>query len=197
MTNQTNYFEEMMNAINRRVSVRKYTPLVLSKEVVQTLLDAATRAPTAMHQEPWSFIVIQDRRLLKKISDCAKPLFIQKLHLHDTSIASRTSHFTEPDFNIFYDASTLIVICADESLPFAQADCWLAAENIMLVASAMCLGSCVIGSALEALNTESIRSELAIPADVKAIAAIIVGTPESCPVPTQRRDPRLLGWKSA
>lgn len=69
MTSQTNYFEEVMHVINRRVSVRKYTPQTLSKEVIHTLLDAGVIAPTAMHQEPWSFIVIQDRGLLKTISD--------------------------------------------------------------------------------------------------------------------------------
>ena len=40
------------------------------------LLDAAVHAPTAMHQEPWKFVVIQDRALLRRLSDRAKALAI-------------------------------------------------------------------------------------------------------------------------
>jgi len=47
--------------------------------------------------------------------------------------ATVRSHFAQemanPEFSIFYDASTLIVICARPMGPFVAADCWLAAET--------------------------------------------------------------------
>jgi len=55
------------------------------------------------------------------------------------------SQLQDPHFSVFYDASTLIVIGARHPDPFAIADCWLAAENLMLAACALRLGSCCIG----------------------------------------------------
>lgn len=47
------------------------------------------------------------------------------------------------------------------------ADCWLAAENLMLSACALGLGTCCIGSAIPALNSPEAKSELGISADVE------------------------------
>jgi hypothetical protein len=51
----------------------------------------------------------------------------------------------DPAFNLFYDAGTLIVVCRRMAGAFADADCWLAVENLMLAATARGLGSCCIG----------------------------------------------------
>ncbi len=195
MMHQPNHCKEVINTINQRVSVRAYTTQVLDKGTVQSLIAAGVRAPTAMHQEPWSFVVVQNLTVLKRISDHAKPLFLQRIHHADSAIPALSNKFTESDFNIFYNASTLIVIYSKPTLPFVEADCWLAAANMMLAASAMDLGSCVIGSALDALNTQEIRTELAIPAELTAIAALIVGRPEGLPAPTSRHAPRILSWR--
>ena len=186
-----------LQLIHDRASTRAYSSQELDRSVVQTLLEAAIRAPTALHQEPWSFVVVQDRALLKRISDAAKPLFLRQLDRISSPLPQPSAEFTDPHFNIFYDAGVLIVVCADSRLPFIEADCWLAAENIMLASAAMELGSCAIGSALSALNLISVKKELGIPDDISAIAAVIVGVPHSRPVPTSRRAPRILSWKLA
>ena len=84
----------------------------------------------------------------------------------------------------------MIVICAKPMGAFAVADCWLAAENLMLAACAMGLGTCCIGSAVPALNTVDAKAELGIPLDVTAVAPIIVGVPSGSvgrsPEETQR-----------
>ena len=61
-----------MDAIYHRRSVRNYTPRTIDQAVIRTLLDAAVHAPTAMHEEPWSFAVIQDKNLLNRLSDSTK-----------------------------------------------------------------------------------------------------------------------------
>jgi len=88
------------------------------------------------------------------------------------------------------------VICAKHTGPFAAADCWLAAENLMLAACALGLGTCCIGSAVPALNSPAIKSELGIPADVEVVAPIIVGIPASAAVESTRRGPLILTLKS-
>ena len=86
------------------------------------------------------------------------------------------------------------VICAPTTAPFGGADCWLAAQNLMLAACAESLGTCVIGFALSALNQADVKAELGIPPDMSAVAPIIVGTPRGETPATTRRAPRILGF---
>jgi nitroreductase len=189
---ERNTFETIL----ARRSVRSYAPNVLNRNTIQTLLEAAVRAPTAMNEEPWAFVIVQDRALLQHVSDLAKPIFVEevrhrKVHGNNYSF----DHFSRPDFNIFYGADTLIVICAMPSSPFVTADCWLAGENLMLAASAVGLGSCVIGSAVAALNIQKVKTELGIPEEYTAIAPIIVGVPVGDTPATTRKEPTILSWK--
>ncbi|HJW23960.1 MAG TPA: nitroreductase family protein, partial [Rhodocyclaceae bacterium] len=62
--NQTALAASVLEAIQKRRSVRDYSPQRLDGATVEGLLAAAVRAPTAMHAEPWRFIVIQDLPLL-------------------------------------------------------------------------------------------------------------------------------------
>lgn len=181
--------------IQTRCSVRSYRDGSVDRETVQELLDAAVRAPTAMHEEPWAFLIVQDRCLLKTLSDRAKPLFAEQLRKSGSERPGHSfDHLTSPDFNIFYEAGTLIVICAKPGGPFAEADCWLAAENLILAACAKGLGTCVIGSALEALNLPETKAELGVADDYSAIAPIIVGYPAGETPTSSRREPLVLAW---
>lgn len=184
-----------IDAIKQRNSVRAYTPEKIDQASVHALLAAAIRAPTAIHEEPWAFSIIQDTDALKRLSDLAKPIFLaemQRAHLDRGGHAIAT--FASPEFNIFYNASTLIVICGRSSARFAAADCWLAAENLMLAACAMGLGTCVIGSAVSGLNNPEIRGEFGITREMLAIAPIIVGVPDAPSAPSARKEPKILSW---
>ncbi len=185
-----------MDAIYKRCSVRSYTPQQLDQATIRTLLSAAVRAPTAVHLEPWVFAILQDTNALKRLSDHAKPLFLEEARrTHLDRGGHALDIFERPDFNIFYDASTLIVICGRAMGPFVVADCWLAAENLILAACSMGLGTCVIGAAVPALNTAGIKAELGIPDDLTPIAPIIVGVPSGETPPTARKKPEVLFWK--
>ena len=65
----------------------------------------------------------------------------------------------------------------------------------MLAATAVGLGSCVIGSAVAALNIHKVKAELAIPDDYSAIAPIVVGIPNGETKATSRKEPKILLWK--
>lgn len=186
---------DIMSAIYGRRSVRAYEPQRLDETTVRELLAAAVRAPTAVHLEPWGFVVIQDPTTLKRISDRAKPLFLEEMHrAHLDAGGHAFDRFASPDFSIFYDAGTLIVIYGQPAGPFVAADCWLAAENLMLAAYAMGLGTCVIGSAVPVLNSPESKAELGVPADFSAIAPIIVGVPRGQTAPTDRKEPAVIAW---
>lgn len=188
--------KNVFEAILARRSVRTYAPDQLGRNTVQTLLEAAVRAPTAMHEEPWAFVVVQDHALLQRLSDLAKPIFVEEVRHRNAHGASHSfDHFIRPDFNIFHGADTLIIICAKPMGQFVSADCWLAAENLMLAASAIGLGSCVIGSAIAALNIHKVKTELGIPDEYSAIAPIVVGVPSGETHSTSRKEPLILSWK--
>lgn len=186
----------IFESILARRSVRSYTAQTLDDDTIQTLLEAAVHAPTAMHEEPWAFVVVQNRQLLKQLSDRAKPLFIEEArHRNAHGVKHSFEHFTRADFDIFYGASTLILVCAKQVSPFVVADCWLATENLMLAAGALGLGSCVIGSAVAALNIFKVKTDLGIPHEYAVIAPIIVGVPAGDTPPTSRKGPQILSWK--
>ena len=192
---------DLLDVIYRRRAVRAYTPDPIDERRLRALLDAAVHAPTAIHQEPWQFVVVQNRTLLKRISDRAKEL--ARVHTaHHGPLLKRPggaadkvfSPLADPEFNIFYDAGTLVVICARPTNEFVAADCWLAAENFMLSACADALGTCCIGFAMPVLNTPEMKAELGIPADVHAFAPIIVGVPRGEVHPVPRKPPVVLNW---
>jgi nitroreductase len=186
----------VLDAIYHRRSVRNYTPWTIDEATIRTLLDAAVHAPTAMHEEPWSFAVIQDRNLLNRLSDSVKERVRNEARGSDSRHARHSlEQVNKPDFHVFYHVGTLIVIYGKFQGPFVVADCWLAAENLMLAACAKGLGTCVIGSAVSALNTPEWKAELKIPVEMTAIAPIIVGAPAGETPPVPRKQPEIVTWK--
>lgn len=184
----------LRDAIYGRCSVRAYTPERVDQPTLRALLAAAVRAPTAMHGEPWQFIIIREAESLQRLSDRAKELFsAEAAHLHPDQRS--LDIFTQPGFNFFYDAGTLVVICTKNTGHFALADCWLAAENMMLTAYGMGLGTCVIGSAVSALNLPDVKLELGIPPATTAVAPIIVGKLRGEALPSVRNEPQVLAWR--
>ncbi len=188
--------KNIFEAILARRTVRAYAPDKINRNAILTLLEAAVRAPTAMQEEPWAFAVIQNRQTLRQLSDRAKPIFIEEMrHRNAQGVRHSFEHFGRQDFDLFHGAGTLILICAKPTSPFVVADCWLAAENLMLAACDMGLGTCVIGSAVSVLNIHMVKTELGIPAAYTVIAPIIVGVLLEKTAATTRKEPLVLSWK--
>lgn len=179
----------VIDAIYKRRAVRAYKALAVSRDDISVLLDAAVQAPTAIHEEPWAFVVIQNRDMLKELSDSAKEI------LDSQEQTVLPDFLKNPDLNIFYDAGTLIIIYGKNMGPFVAADCWLAAENLMLAACAMGLGTCVIGLAVEALNTPEWKQKLGVSPDFTAHVPLILGVPGGKTPPVFRKAPEIIAWK--
>jgi nitroreductase len=186
--------EPVIDTIFARHSVRAYQRRKIDRATIEKLLLCAVRAPTAMHEEPCSFVIVQDTQLLADISGMARPLFAKSMASHGLSTGHSYHNFADPNFDIFYGADALIVIATTQTGPFVQADCWLAAENLILAACSLGLGTCVIGAALEALNTPGIKARLGIPEHGHAIASIVAGYPKPGTVESHRKTPNILAW---
>lgn len=179
----------VLDAIQQRRSTRVYTHVPVSEADVHALLDAAIYAPNANNAQPWSFVIIQNPALLKKISDQAK----QELASHPHWKGAHP--FSDPKFDIFYGATTLIVICAQAGGFEPTGDCYLAGENLMLAAWNMGLATCPIGLARDVLQTPAMKKELGIPAEVTPVLPIIVGHPQGSMPQTERKPPVIHTWK--
>lgn len=185
---------DLLEAIRKRRSVREYTGEPVDDAVLRELIEAAVQAPSAINQQPWTFVVIKDADRLAQISRKAKS------HLLKASLSEPAHPFREmlndPDFDIFYHAPALVVIAAADPTDWAVEDCALAAENLMLAAYAMDLGTCWIGFAQNWLATPEGKAELGIPATYAPIAPIVVGHPRRPPPPVPRKNPDIL-WIDA
>jgi nitroreductase len=118
-----------------------YTNEPVSKEQIDTVLEAGTWAPSGMHREPWKFIVIEDKKLIKYVFDETKVLVQQMMPL----LAKQFS--TEADI-VCYNAPTLILVCTEKDAQWDNVnllDSVLAAQNMFLKAYELGLGTCYMG----------------------------------------------------
>jgi nitroreductase len=187
---------DVMDAIYDRRAVRAYSKRKVDAETVRRLIDAAIQAPSAVNQQPWAFCVVQDSALLQRISDRAKVLSLARAK-PGTPLWEHRSMLEDPKFDVFYDGSTLIVLCAGPGILPPNEDVCLAAQNLMIAAHGLGLGTCPIGFAREALNEPGAKRELGIPDDHSVVMPILVGYPRERPAPTPRREARILSWKTA
>jgi nitroreductase len=186
----------VFEAILARRSVRSYRDADVDRKTIRTLLEAGVRAPTAGLAEPWAFVIVQGRRALQRLSSLAKPLLAREApSAPDDQTDPLGELVARPDFNIFHGAGTLIVVCAHPTDGFAAADCWMAAENMMLTACALGLGTCVIGSALPALERLELKAQLGIPPDYAPVVPLVVGYPRNETQAPLRQEPLVLAWK--
>jgi nitroreductase len=130
---------ETEKAIMGRRSVRDYQGRKVPEAMIRKILKAGAMAPSAMGIHPCRFIVIQDKKLIKDLSGKVKDR--AGLLGFGARLAERMK--LKEDV-IFYGAPLLILIVAEKK-DWAPFDCSLAAQNMMLRAYDLGLGSCFIG----------------------------------------------------
>jgi len=185
---------DIAETISGRRSTRQYKSTAVDEELIRRLIEAATQAPNAVNQQPWTFTVVRDQTLLNQLSREAKAHMLGTLQT-GTSAGAQADHFRtllgDPAFQIFYHAPALIVISGNAPGSWIVEDCALAAENLMLMAHSMGLGSCWIGFAQGYLNTPAGKKLLGLPESWVPVAPIIVGHPTAAPAPVPRKRPEV------
>ncbi len=185
---------DVMEAIYHRRSVRSYTDQPVDKTTVEALIKAGTHAPSSMNEQPWAFVVIQDSKRLSSWSDRIKAYVLKRLK-PDSPLAKYRDMLSNPDYHVFHRAGTLIIIYARPNTHNGKEDCCLAAQNLMLAAHAMGLGTCPIGFARPWLNQARIGRSLNIPDTYVSVFPVVVGYPSGETPPVQRRAPEILLWE--
>src|SRR5699024_546097 len=98
----------------------------------------------------------------------------------------------------FYDAPTVITMFAPKNFLFAAEDCAGAAENMMLAADSLGIGSCYIGqgwTAFAAPHGPDILTKWAVRGDYHAGMQLLLGYPregDRHPASKPRREGRVL-----
>ena len=190
----------VLDVIFARHAIRSYTSDKIQPSTVRALLDAAVQAPTALFTKRLAFVVVQNEQTLRRLSDLTKSWWHEEVgtnrHRYLDVSKDVLQELSDPHFDVFHGATTLIVMCDRHGDAFGAADCWLAAENLMLAASALGLGSRCVGTAVPLLNSAEMRYALGLPPVVTAVAPIIIGAPK-LPLEAQEepREPDVLAWK--
>lgn len=179
---------ELMTAIYERRAIRVFEERPVIESEVERLIDAAIQAPSAMDLEPWAFVVIEGKHRLEEYSGRAKERFL----LHAPVNERIHAMLTDIGFNIFHGAPLLFVVCATSDDVQATEDCSLAAQNLMLAAHAMGLGSCPIGFSRPWLRLPETKKELGIPQEYIPAFPVVVGHPAEKPAAHRRRKPVVI-----
>jgi nitroreductase len=186
---------DLSAAIAGRRSIREYTEQAVDDATIRRLVHAAILAPSAVNQQPWTFTVVRNQALLDQVSRDAK-IHLMATVTSDMAAGDGAEHFrhmlADPAFQIFYHAPVLILISGNAPGSWITEDCTLAAENLMLTAHALGLGTCWIGFAQSYLNTPAGKRALQLPAPWTPVAPLIVGYPRLSPGPVPRKEPQML-----
>jgi nitroreductase len=110
----------MLDLLLRRRSIRTFTPEPIHREAVETLMEAALRAPSSRGINPWEFILVDDPETVTKLARAKQ---------HGSAFLG--------------NAPLAVVVCADETKSDVWVeDCAIAAIIIQLTAVSLGLGSC-------------------------------------------------------
>jgi nitroreductase len=181
---------ELDACIKGRRSVRAYTEESVSKEQIDAVLEAGVWAPTGMHREPLRFVVIEDKKLIKYVSDETKALVKQTM----PQIAKQFS--TEADI-VCYNAPVLILICSEIDEQWDNLnllDSVLAAQNMFLKAYELGLGTCYMGFVTHLSNNPEALQKIGVPKNYTLKVPFIMGNPKTKQGKGQRNLPNILNW---
>lgn len=163
--------ETIRNILERR-SIRAYRPEQIKDEERDIILQAAMYAPSAMGKQPWHFTVIQRKDIIDAISEGIKTAAISQ------NIPGLKERVADPKFHALYSAPTVIIISGDQASRFVYADCAAAAENILIAAQSLGIGTCFIAMTDVFFSTEEGREfaeKIGIPKGYKPLYTVAVG----------------------
>lgn len=182
-------FAEMLKY---RRSIRSYQDKPVSLEIIQEMIKESTLAPNAGNEQPWKFIVVNSKEMLKRMSDESKKNILARIAANPDDYAKKYKGMLEKEsLNVFYNAPCLVIILGPSNLKNLYVDCSLAASYFMMAATSRGLGTCWINLGTEIKDPEMI-SELGIPDNCTIVAPVIVGYPEKIPSAPKRKEPEIL-----
>lgn len=175
---------DLIEGLLTRRSVRQFDPeKKISHSEIEELLKAASYAPSAHNKQPWEFIVIEDKEKMAGF------------------------RAVQPWTSFAKNASCVIVVCGNtdeafhreketENWNFADVDCALATQNLLLACHAKGYGACFCGAAPMPAIIESVKKYLDLPDNIRPLAIVPIGYPAETPKqPDNRYDSSKVHWE--
>ena len=178
----------VLDAIHERRSLRRYQQQAVPKSLIETVLKAGTRAPSAHNRQPWRFAVLQSPEVKERLARAMGQRLRSDLERDFVPEA-----VIRKDVNRSYErltsAPVLIVVCMsmidmdsysderrnqNETIMAIQSTA-MAGQNIMLAAHSTGLASCWMCAPL--FCQDVVRDSLSLPEDWQAQGIISLGYP--------------------
>lgn len=198
-----------------RRSIRRFTPEIPSKGLVEQLIEGAITAPSAGNKQPWRFIAVTKREVIKRLVIAVREAFDEVVaHLgpdYREKVRAYGEFFTR--FHeapmvlapMYRDISVLSKLIDSELSEVRRCNLLamerdsalisvsLALQNLLLVAHALGLGAtCMTGPLLAA---EAVNEILGVPSSWSVMALVPIGHPDEAPDPTYRKPVhQVLKW---
>lgn len=147
-----------INAIMSRKSIRKYTDQDITKKDLMTILEAGQAGPTAQNKRDWQFIVVEDKNTIKKMAGFLGSIISSPL----------------------LNAKVAILVLGDANLSFGdfwKVDCSIAAQNMILSAHELGIGTCWIGTFPNERRIDHQRKVFSLPSYIVPHSIITFGYP--------------------
>lgn len=151
----------MNDVFKNRRSIRSYTEEPVSRAQLEEIVEAAGYAPSGMNAQSWQFTVFTGgalERLRVVVRDYFRTLVLTDEH--PPFFAKCIEWAADDDWSFFYHAPALLVISNRSDYRNAMPDSAAAAENALLKATAMGLGSCWITTLTGTCDDPQIRASL-------------------------------------
>lgn len=193
---------ETLQVIHNRRSVRAFQDKNVDREVVDTIIEAAMRSPTAGNMMLYSILEIDDRSLKQKLAvSCDNQPFIARAPLVLVFLADYQRWY---DFFLKSGVTDLCTARKEEirrpgvgDLLLACNDAIISAQTAVIAAESLGLGSCYIGDIME--KYEYHRDLLDLPQYVLPVTMLCLGYPRSItkpPARTKRFEQAFIHFKN-
>ncbi|MDC7125147.1 MAG: nitroreductase family protein [Spirochaetales bacterium] len=151
---------ETLNIILNRRSIRKYLDKKIEKPDLDSIVEAAIMAPSAMNSQDWHFCVISNRERINEINNIIKEEIINegKKFIVDK--------INEAGGDVFRGAPVLVIVSSKETEKSNIMSCAAATQNMVIAAEALNINSCWIGSISvlgQSSQFDNLRTKLQIP----------------------------------
>ncbi|MCQ2508306.1 MAG: AMP-binding protein [Dorea sp.] len=183
-TGQQSISNPVMDAILTRQSIREFSEEVIPKPILEELLKCAIQAPSANNMQTWRFVVLQDQGKIARLKETIQDV-----------IANREGKKIK--FYGFNNPNVVVLITNDRRNENGAIDCALAAENLMLAAHSLGIGSVWNNALKNICGEEKIRTllgDFGINKKHDVCATILLGYPAGGDVKKIARRSDVVTW---
>ena len=170
---------ELFELIKYRRSIRKYQDRQISREDMETIIEAGTYAPNAGGGQRSIIVGIRNAELAEKIGRLNVARFDRSKLSGSYVSAEQPSIIDDPTMKSgFYGAPSVCVVFAMKNFLYSIPDAFCCAENMVLMATELGISSCVIARGEETFVGEigaALLREWNIPENYIACCFVLLG----------------------